>query len=450
MKNDNLKIEELLNAYVDGELSVKERQRVEHLLLEDSEAQELFKQIQQVSQGVSALPVTAAPQELADNIQYELEREFLLGKEEVLSELAGEKHLQVRWLVSAAAVLVLAGVIVTVVYTVLNNPTDSVSLPEPPVVIIRPPDVLSGSDALAMGPPEGQNASDYPANFLNLIAQPLMQKSAKPTVEKFLEAHRIEQVIRNNSVSGATQFAFHCQIRQLTDLITRLDHLDEFRLDLQMPTGEADKPLTLEKVSRSQIMHIAALDDAMEQFAYISAELSYQDQTREKLAADLEKRDSYLPDSSLSYGGISFQRDLLQDWMDDYFVESETGPLLLRILGPEEGRGGKEITDPDILEAISANDPNNPALRQGFWQSPGLDAANEQSAHVFSSVDTEKMVAVVLICEAVTRSPDVQESTEPKEQSNVLSDPHRAEDSHVTESAPGASPAEIPPASEDR
>ena len=442
MNKNNLDIEELLNAYIDGELSEKERQRVAHVLSEDAEAQELFKQIQQVSKSVSAIPIASAPNDLADNIQYELEREFLLGKEEGLSELAGEKHLQVRWLVSAAAVLVLAGVIVTVVYTVLNNPTDSVLPPDPPVVVVRPPKDLPVPDAFAVGPDNGQDAPDDPTGPLNLIAQPLRQESAAPTVEQFLEAHRIEHVIRNNVDEGATHYAFHCQIGQLADLVVRLDRQDNFRLDLQTPKGETDGRLTLEDVSRSQIMHGAAMGDAIEQFAYISAELSHQDQTGENVAANFETRDGALPDSSLPEGDFSGQRDVLQDWMDDFLVVNDTGPLPLRIFGPEEGRVGKEITDPDILEAISANDPNKSGSRQVFWQPPNSDSENEQPAHVFSLVDQEKMVAVVLICEAVLRLPDIP--------ARILSDPHRAEEAPVTGLAPGASSAEDPSAGKDR
>ena len=231
MNKENLGIEELLNAFVDGELSDKERQHVEHLLSEDAEARELLSQIKQISQHVSALPMTSAPKELVDNVQYELEREFLLGKEDVMSELAGEKHLQVRWLMSAAAVLVLAGVIVTVVVSVLNNPSDTGLPPDPRAVIVGIPDALPDSDAIAALQDKNTYLPEYPYGRLNLSVQPLTSKGVEPTIERFLEAHQIAQVVRNNLDQGDTHYAFHCQVGELDDLIDQLARQNDFRLD---------------------------------------------------------------------------------------------------------------------------------------------------------------------------------------------------------------------------
>jgi hypothetical protein len=418
MKKDNLDIEELLSAYLDGELSEKERLYVEQRLSEDAEVMDLFKQIRRVSQEVSALPMASAPKELAGNIQYELERDFLLGKEDVLSELAGEKHLQVRWLVSAAAVLILAGVIVTVVFTVLKNPADSGFPPDPPGVVMIPSEVPVEAVAriIEQDPDPETPALQY--SRLKLSVQSLKQDSVEPTVERFLESHEIDQVIRNKSSEGAMHYAFSCMISQLDDLVVRLRSQNECRFDLQTPNTGTDTGISVQGVSKKQIMQVASLGSETEQFAYIAGELSRQNREASKSVTRSETPEKPLPLTPILESHVSGQGDMFENWMDDFYVANETAPSQLRMLSPELDKTGKEITDPDILEAISANDPNKSGMDRLFLQMPG----NEQSARELSPIEEEKMVAVVLVCRVTRILPDLPASMDISE--SALADPN--------------------------
>ncbi len=69
---------ELLSAYLDGELSEKDRAVVERLLAEDASARQLCAELQQTSQAMSALPQRAAPASIMEAFQRGAEREMLL------------------------------------------------------------------------------------------------------------------------------------------------------------------------------------------------------------------------------------------------------------------------------------------------------------------------------------------------------------------------------------
>jgi len=71
MSNDNFQHElddELLSAYLDGELSAEERTAVEARLASDSDAQKLLHQLRSVSQAVQMLPLEPVGHDLRDEI----------------------------------------------------------------------------------------------------------------------------------------------------------------------------------------------------------------------------------------------------------------------------------------------------------------------------------------------------------------------------------------------
>ena len=68
-----------LSAYLDGELSPEQTQRVEKLLAESAEARSQFDGLSRISEGLSDLPRAAAPETLVASIQRETERRMLLA-----------------------------------------------------------------------------------------------------------------------------------------------------------------------------------------------------------------------------------------------------------------------------------------------------------------------------------------------------------------------------------
>ena len=117
------RMEELLNAYHDGQLNAREEAKVERLLENDAHVKLLLDQIVQTSQRVRQLPRAEAPESLRDEIQYQLERDQLLNPQADELQRVGRTHLLFRRFTAAAAVILLAGAVGTVIYSVVVTPS---------------------------------------------------------------------------------------------------------------------------------------------------------------------------------------------------------------------------------------------------------------------------------------------------------------------------------------
>src|SRR4029079_1068298 len=67
-KRSNYELNELLSAYLDGELSADERAAVEARLATDPAAQQLLHELRSVSQSVQALPTESLGRDLSEEV----------------------------------------------------------------------------------------------------------------------------------------------------------------------------------------------------------------------------------------------------------------------------------------------------------------------------------------------------------------------------------------------
>jgi hypothetical protein len=116
-------IERLLNGYIDGELTVRQKTEVKRLLANDSQVAARLRQLEKCRILISALPVAEAPSEMAEDIMARLARRSLLGEEPaVIDERAGTRDLFLRKFLTAAAMIALMAVLAIVVYTIVAPP----------------------------------------------------------------------------------------------------------------------------------------------------------------------------------------------------------------------------------------------------------------------------------------------------------------------------------------
>ncbi|MHC4174916.1 MAG: anti-sigma factor family protein [Planctomycetota bacterium] len=133
MKEDP-KIDELLNSFIDGELTAREQTEIQRLITHDAKIAQRVRQLQKCKMLVSFLPVAEAPDEILEDIKASLERRTLLGEQPSdFDERAGARHLLVRKVLAAAAMIGLVTVLAAVVHTIVAPET----VPEGPVAIER-------------------------------------------------------------------------------------------------------------------------------------------------------------------------------------------------------------------------------------------------------------------------------------------------------------------------
>ena len=129
---ENPEIDELLNSFIDGELTARQQTEVQRLMAHDAKIAQRLRQLQKCKMLVSSLPVAEAPDEILEDVKASLEKRTLLGEQgSDFDERAGARHLLVRKVMAAAAMIGLVAVLATVVYTIIAPEP----VPEGPVAI---------------------------------------------------------------------------------------------------------------------------------------------------------------------------------------------------------------------------------------------------------------------------------------------------------------------------
>lgn len=123
------RIDELLNGLIDGELTARERTKVERLIAHDLKIARRLRQLQRCKMLVSSLPCAEAPAEVLEGVKASLATGARLAEERTYSEWAGTIQLLVRKLLSAAAMIGLVAVLAAVIYAIVAPET----VPEGPV-----------------------------------------------------------------------------------------------------------------------------------------------------------------------------------------------------------------------------------------------------------------------------------------------------------------------------
>jgi len=117
---ENPNIDELLNSFVDGELTARQQTEVQRLIAHDEKVAQRLRQLQTCKMLLSSLPVAEAPPQILENVKASLARRTLLVEHpSAFDEHLGARHLLGRKVFAAAAMLGLVGILTAVVYTIV-------------------------------------------------------------------------------------------------------------------------------------------------------------------------------------------------------------------------------------------------------------------------------------------------------------------------------------------
>ena len=116
-------IDELLNSFIDGELDQRHQTEVQRLIKHDKRIAERLLTLQKCKRLVSSLPYAEAPDGMLEDIKASLEERKPLvqpaPRRQRLNERAGARHLLVRRLTAAAAMIGLVAVLAAVIYSIV-------------------------------------------------------------------------------------------------------------------------------------------------------------------------------------------------------------------------------------------------------------------------------------------------------------------------------------------
>ena len=235
----NRRIEELLNSFIDGELTEREANEVERLIADDARIAQRLRELQKSKMLVGSLPRSEAPAEMADEIKASLERMTLLGQQaerfdeprpfEGLDERAGARHLLARKVLAAAAMIGLVAILAAVVYTILAP----VSGPSKSTAEVR---------VLAAG-----SHRRLELKISNVIA-------VNGFINKAIE-DKLLDCSSSTRRAGKTEYALSCNREDLNSLLTDLGSMWE-ETKLVVDTGQVGDEKIFDGVSAEQFAEI--------------------------------------------------------------------------------------------------------------------------------------------------------------------------------------------------
>lgn len=116
---ENPDIDELLNSFLDGELTDRERTEVQRLISHDAEISKRLCELQKCKALVGSLPFAEAPAGMAEQIKALVERKGFAVEQRDFERREGARQLLFRKVVAAAAMIGLVAILGAVIYSIV-------------------------------------------------------------------------------------------------------------------------------------------------------------------------------------------------------------------------------------------------------------------------------------------------------------------------------------------
>lgn len=252
-RNSDKRIDELLNSYIDGELTVVQQTEVKHLISQDTEIARRMRQLQKCKTLIGSLPRAKAPGRILTEVTASLAGRALLDKQSsAVSRRAGTRHLMIRKVLSAAAMISLVVVLGAVIYTIVAPET----IRDEPIVAVNRelPDKVETIEAIPrMVAAEFHGRLEMSTS--NLVA-------VNGFINMAIEDRDISCSVSPASQQGKCIYSLSCSREDLDMLLSDLDSIwAEFdSTTLFVNTEEFTKTVMVEAVTTEQIADIVGQD----------------------------------------------------------------------------------------------------------------------------------------------------------------------------------------------
>jgi hypothetical protein len=267
--NDKRRInnEQLLNAYIDGELSEREKTQVKRLIDHDEQLRERLAELRKMKALVGSLRPVSAPSTILEEVRASLERKMILNEYNCsVDESLGARHLLLRRISAAAAIIVLLGVLGVIVHNILRVP---------PQKIPDLGDPIGRSIAVNNDGAAEDDGSDISNTAAAVNVRPLVmelrlvsdsQLNASRVVSNAIYNHALLEYTIPKRTTSRSQYIISCTRRQamslLTDLAEKWDSLG--RGSLQVNFSEPREEVEIPEVTANQVAGILAARDRIE------------------------------------------------------------------------------------------------------------------------------------------------------------------------------------------
>ena len=246
---ENLNIDELLNSFIDGELTQRHRTEVQRLISHDPQVAKRLHELQKCRMLVNSLPRAEAPADMAERVKASLDAPvFLAEKPSGFDTRRGATYLLVRKVLAAAAMIGLVAVLGVLVYSVLV-----------PERAVEPPMVAGGQPGLAPTPRPRVVAAEFYGR-LELETDDFVRVDA--SVGRAIRDNGLSDCLRPTSPRDKGLYALSCSPEALSLLLADLSSIWQ-KFDyatLFVETDQFAQQIVVNAVNAQQISEIVEQD----------------------------------------------------------------------------------------------------------------------------------------------------------------------------------------------
>jgi hypothetical protein len=251
---ENLNIDELLNGFIDGELTKRHRTEVQRLISHDPQVAKRLRELQECKILISSLPRAEAPADMAERVKASLDAPvFLAEKPSGFDTRRGATYLLVRKVLAAAAMIGLVAVLGILVYSVLvpERPGDM-----PPIAGGQPPSPTT----VGMEKPGPRVVAAEFYGRLELETDNFVAVDA--SVSRAIRDNGLSDCLRPTSPRDKGLYALSCSREALSLLLADLSSIWQ-KFDyatLFVETGQFAQQIVVNAVNAQQIGEIVKQD----------------------------------------------------------------------------------------------------------------------------------------------------------------------------------------------
>ena len=245
MNADSENIDEVLNSFIDGELTARQEIEVQRLIANDEALARRLRQLAKCKMLMGSLPSAEAPAGMLEEIKASLARRTLLNQQPVaVDERAGARELFLRKVFAAAAMIGLAAVLGAVVYSIVA-----------PQSVSESPGTWAKPDRRYIEPVPAVAAMQFNGR-LELTTAAFSQ--VDPAVHRAIEDNELVECIALDRQGDRTTYVLACGREGLDLLLGNLEstwgRFDSARFVVQ--TGTFGETVGVDGVTAEQIAGI--------------------------------------------------------------------------------------------------------------------------------------------------------------------------------------------------
>ena len=266
--SEDFNIDELLNGFIDGELTARHQTEVQRLIKHDAQIEERLHELEKCKMLVGSLPRAEAPAGMAERVRASVSTGAPpVPQIEYFDRGKGSRHLLVRKLIAAAAMIGLVAVLAVLVYTIVapedvpeksvvsedwHRPVRKIEMPKPEPTTVAVVEESDVEPRLAPG--------DFDP-MLELKTTDLIAVDA--FINRSIEDNGLLDYVTAKTYKDKKIYTLGHSAEQLGALLADLDSIwvrfDSARLFVE--TGRFAERVMIDAVSTEQIAEILEQDD---------------------------------------------------------------------------------------------------------------------------------------------------------------------------------------------